>query len=179
MDEDELIAHLAVTSDLYWILDDRQQERLFTLGLEDFGGAEADRQLAYAHTHSLRGEEEETIESADKARTAFIEMLKVSPDDSQNHSLMGISLAYLGRKEEAISMGREGVILWETSRDQPHPYCPLQLVRIYILLGEHDQAIDLILSLLEQPFYITPAWLGVDPMFDPLRSNPRFQALAE
>lgn len=177
VDEVELVAHLAVTSDLFWVLDSRQQELLLGLGPEPFGGAEADRDLAFAHTHYIRGEREQSLEDAEKARAGYVEMLKVLPEDSQTNSFMGVALAYLGNREGAIVYGREGVRLWEENRDQPHPYCPLQLVRIHILLGEYEQALDLLEPLLEVPFYVTPAWLRIDPMYEPLRGNPRFQAL--
>ena len=60
-----------------------------------------------------------------------------------------------------------------------NPYATLQLVRIHILLGEYEPALDLLEPLLEVPFYLTPGWLSIDPMFDPLRGHPKFQDLIE
>ena len=52
-----------------------------------------------------------------------------------------------------------------------------QLVRIEIEIGEHEKAIDHLEQLLKIPYNLTPAWLKIDPNFDPLRKNPRFQKL--
>jgi hypothetical protein len=57
------------------------------------------------------------------------------------------------------------------------PYNQLQLVRIYVLNGEPELALDQLEPLLRIPYYISPGWLRVDPAFDPLRKNPRFQRL--
>ena len=48
---------------------------------------------------------------------------------------------------------------------------------MYILLVEYDKALDLLEPLLEQPYFLTPAWLKIDPTFDPLWKHPRFQKL--
>jgi hypothetical protein len=57
-------------------------------------------------------------------------------------------------------------------------YYQHQLVRIHILAGNHEKALDLLEPLLKRPSVLTPAWLRIDPNFDPLRSNPRFEKLA-
>jgi hypothetical protein len=33
--------------------------------------------------------------------------------------------------------------------------------------------------LLKQPYFLTPAWLKIDPNFDPIRNHPRFKKLVE
>jgi hypothetical protein len=57
------------------------------------------------------------------------------------------------------------------------PYVQLQLVRIHLLLGEPEAALDQLEPLLRVPFYLSPGWLRLDPTFDPVRQHPRFQRL--
>jgi len=49
--------------------------------------------------------------------------------------------------------------------------------RIYILVGEPEKALDQLEPLLKIPYWLSPAWLEIDPNFDPLWKNPRFQKL--
>jgi hypothetical protein len=53
-----------------------------------------------------------------------------------------------------------------------------QLVRIYLLVGEPDKAIDGLEKLTAGSYYISPAWLRIDPNFASLKGNPRFERLA-
>ena len=57
------------------------------------------------------------------------------------------------------------------------PYFQHQLVRIYMLVGEPEKALDQLEPLLKIPYFLSPGWLKIDPNFDPLRKNPRFQKL--
>jgi TolB-like protein/Flp pilus assembly protein TadD len=180
VDQTELVANLAVFQDLYWVLDDDWQQLLFRLGPELFGGDGGGRSLAFAHTHYLRGEWEQTRAHAEMARAEFAQTLTELPDEPEVNLLLGSALAYLGRKEEAITHGRRGLELSRDSRTgEPTPYCQLQVVRNYIILGETELALDFLEPILEVPHYLSPGWLSVDPLFDPLRDHPRFQALLE
>jgi serine/threonine-protein kinase len=53
------------------------------------------------------------------------------------------------------------------------------LAEIYVKCGNYDAAIDQIQTLLSVPSYMSVGLLRVDPIWDPIRSNPRFQRLLE
>jgi hypothetical protein len=56
-------------------------------------------------------------------------------------------------------------------------YFQHQLVRVYMLVGEPEKALDILEPLLKIPYYLSPGWLKIDPTFAPLRGNPRFERL--
>jgi len=87
-------------------------------------------------------------------------------------------MAYLGRREAAIREGERGVALMPVSKNASvGAYIQHQLVRIYLLVGEPEKALDHLEPLLRMPYYLSPGWLRIDPTFDPLRGNPRFERL--
>jgi hypothetical protein len=51
------------------------------------------------------------------------------------------------------------------------------LARIYLLVGQPEPALDQLEELLRIPYYLSPAWLSIDPTFAQLRGNPRFERL--
>jgi serine/threonine-protein kinase len=133
-----------------------------------------------ASTYRLQGDRARTRAYADSARPAFEARLRGAPADAQTHVFWGLALAYLGRKAEAIAEGEKAAALLPITRDTyTGPYIQHQLVRIYIEAGEPEKALDRLEPLLRIPYYLSPAWLRIDPTFDPLRSNPRFRQLVE
>ena len=134
--------------------------------------------ICLAQASALRGDAANVRTYAEESRKAFEEQLRASPNDAQRHVFLGLALAYLGRKEEAIREGLRGVALQPVAKDAyTGPYIQHQLVRIYMLVGEPEKALDQLEPLLKIPYFLTPGWLKIDPNFDPLRKNPRFQKL--
>jgi serine/threonine-protein kinase len=102
------------------------------------------------------------------------------PDDARVHSALGIVHACLGRKEEALREGKLGVELYPISRDAMHGPSQVEyLAQIYMLIGDHDAALDKVEYLLSIPDALYAPLLRIDPVWDPLRDHPRFQQLLE
>ncbi len=94
--------------------------------------------------------------------------------------LLGLAFAYLGRKADAVREGQRGVALSPIAENSLFgPYYQHQLARIYILVDEPEKALDQLEPLLRIPYYLSPGWLRIDPTFDPLRGNPRFERLVK
>jgi tetratricopeptide (TPR) repeat protein len=175
-----LLPYMATYQDLYWVLDDDQQRQVMKMGVGDFDGDPGNWGIVQAEISHLPGDPARTMAYADTALLAFEEQLRAAPDDAQRHAFVGLSLAYLGRKPDAVREGLRAVELAPVSRDAYiGPYLQLQLVRIYLLVGEPDKALDGLEAILGLPYYVSRAWLRVDPTFDPLRSNLRFRKLVE
>jgi eukaryotic-like serine/threonine-protein kinase len=178
IDDTTLLAFLVTYQDLYWVLDDAQLSRALQLSPDAFDQDRGVWGIVRAEMHHLQHEERRAAIYADSARLALEAQSRAAPEDAQRHALLGLALAYLGRKAEAIREGRRGVELLPISRDAfLGPYVQLQLVRIYLLTGEPALGLDELERLLRVPFYLSSGWLRVDPTFDPIRTEPGFQRL--
>ncbi len=185
VDPTELVAYVATSEDLVWVLDHDQQQLLLRLTPSAFDDNRATWGLVRAQTYWLRGDRAKARAYADSARLAVEQQLQAAPQtqspsnlEDNRHALLGLALAYLGQKAGAIREGQRGAAIMPISRDaEIGPYFQHQLVRIYLLVGEPEKALDQLEPLLKIPYYLSPGWLKIDPNFDPLRSNPRFQRL--
>ena len=175
LDQAGLVAYLSTYNDLYWILTQNQQTLLLTLPPSAFDNDRATWGLVMAQTYGLRGDQARTRAYADSARIAYEAQLKDAPDDPQLHALYGLALAYLGRNAQAVAEGRRGVT--GTINPNTLAYNQHQLARIFVLVGQPDQALDLLEELLKVPYLLSPGRLKIDPAFAPLRGNPRFEKL--
>jgi TolB-like protein/Tfp pilus assembly protein PilF len=173
-----LVAFMANYEDLGWALTEEQQQLLLRLTPDAFDADRSAWAICLAQGYALKRDQANIRLYAEEARKANEEQLRGAPNEAQRHAFLGLSLAYLGRKDEAIREGLRAVDLQPISKDAVNgPYARHQLARIYIVTGEQEKAIDQLEELMKVPYFVSPAWLKIDPNFDPLRQNPRFQKL--
>ncbi|PYP13270.1 MAG: hypothetical protein DMD56_01135 [Gemmatimonadetes bacterium] len=138
----------------------------------------APRTLLFAQVYGLMGRGALARVYYDSARSYVLGRVAQRPDDARLHTALGIALAGLGRKQEAIQEGERGVALLPVTKEAYQGYYRvLDLARIYVMVGEYDAAIGRLEYLLSIPGHLTTAWLRVDATWDPLRGQPRFQRL--
>jgi serine/threonine-protein kinase len=86
----------------------------------------------------------------------------------------------IDRPEEAARAGEYAVELMPISKDAIlGQQQAIELAKIYTRIGKFDNAINMIEELLSSPSEISVPLLRLDPVWDPLRDHPRFQALLE
>jgi TolB-like protein/Flp pilus assembly protein TadD len=130
--------------------------------------------------YALQGDEQRAQRSFEHAREISEQLLRDAPENAARHAQHGLILAGLGRKQEAIAEGKRAVELLPESQDAfDGPRCTASLAQIYALTGETDEAFPLIDHLLSVPNGLTIAVLKLDPIWDSLRKDPRFQALID
>ena len=122
--------------------------------------------------------------AAEKAFTAArLEMEKVvreQPDYAQALCTLGMIDAALGRKEDALREGRRAAELLPVTKDAMGGAELLTSVAtIYAWVGEKDLALKQLEELLRIPSWVCYGKLLLDPSWDPLRGDPRFEKLLE
>jgi serine/threonine protein kinase/Tfp pilus assembly protein PilF len=112
------------------------------------------------------------------ARAEMEKIVEEEPDYPQALSVLGMSDAALGRKEDALREARRAVELLPRERD---PLTNAELIKnlavVYAWTGEKEAALNELKALLQIPAPISYGQLRLHPYWDPLRGDPRFDKL--
>ena len=100
-------------------------------------------------------------------------------DFEYSDRLLGIAFAGLGRRDDAVREGKLGLELLAGRRDAILGFRLKDLAQIYVMVGEHDDAIGQLERLLSIPAFFSAGYLKADPAWNALRDHPRFVALLE
>src|SRR6184192_4123825 len=115
-----------------------------------------------------------------KAKSAIEEQLKRSPDAADTHVQLAKVLAHLNEKDSALAEAQHATELLPESKDAfGGPEITSGVAEVYAILGDKERAIEILDGLLNRPSSITLQVLNLNPIWDPLRNDPRFQALIE
>ena len=114
------------------------------------------------------------------ARIEIEKVMREQPDYAQALSVLGMSDAALGHREDAIREGRRAVELLSVTKDAMAGRAVLtNLAIIYAWTGERDFALKQLEDLLPNYGLLSYGQLRLHPFWDPLRGDPRFEKLVE
>ncbi|TMP95938.1 MAG: hypothetical protein E6L07_06450, partial [Verrucomicrobia bacterium] len=124
----------------------------------------------------LRGDEPAARAAFTKARREFEQIVHDQPDYAEALCALGVINAALGNKEEAIHEGQRAVELMPVSKSAIEgPLLMQYLAVIHAWTGEKDRAIERLSETAKLPGYLSYGHLRLNPIWDPLRGDPRFE----
>jgi TolB-like protein/tetratricopeptide (TPR) repeat protein len=134
--------------------------------------------LSRGQVQMLMGQGDLARRSYEAARLEFEQLVRRAPDEPGLHRRLGIAYAGLGRRADAVREAKLGCDPMPTTKcGMPHTWCLQDLALVYTMVGQPGEAIARLDDLLSRDGDFTPHLLRLDPTWDPLRSDPRFQAL--
>ena len=125
-----------------------------------------------------RGEVSLARDAFTRARKEIEGVISQQPDYAQALCVLGMIDAALGNKEDAIREGRRAVELLPVTKDSVDGAQLVQyLAMIYAWVGQKDLALEQLRIASSIPGYLSYGSLRLDPIWDPLRSDPRFEKI--
>ncbi len=162
------------------VFDKKYENALERLSLsQDLQGPFLPKILRIALIYENKGEKESAIKYYEEARKIYESQTQEVLEDYRRHWGLGIACAGLGLKKEAI---QEAENLEKSMSDVKDLFYNPQvkpLAYIYLLLGDHEKAIDQLEILLTKGDQWSVPFVKNDPTWEPLHDHPRFQKLIQ
>src|SRR2546430_14368792 len=113
-----------------------------------------------------------------ECREILAQRLVVKPEHARTIAVLAQVDAGLGQKDLAIREAQHAIDLMPVSKDIYDGALVLEgLAQVYAWSGDRDRAIELVQKLLTMPGYINYGRLKLNPLWSPLRGDPRFEKI--
>ncbi len=113
-----------------------------------------------------------------RARSAAEDALRQNPNAAKLRIQLAKALAHLGEKDAALAEAQRASELQPESKDAfEGPDITEGVAQVQTIVGENNRAIEILDGLLSRPSGVTVQTLKINPIWDPLRNDPGFQAL--
>jgi serine/threonine protein kinase/Tfp pilus assembly protein PilF len=145
-------------------------------------------QVMLALMQRLAGDMAGAKVTAKKTRNTFEQLYRDQPDSGSLAASLSKTYAAMEEKDSALKEAERAIMLLPRVKDAVDgPALEENLALIQTIFGEESRAISTLTQLLQTPYWglsysptpITLALLRLDPLWDPLRADPRFQKLCE
>jgi TolB-like protein/Flp pilus assembly protein TadD/predicted Ser/Thr protein kinase len=147
----------------------------------------AGNQIDLALIQRLAGDTAGAKATAEQARNTFEQLYRTEPNNAFVSAFLSQAYAVMGEKDLALRAAEQAMRNLPSAKDPvAGPSFEENMALIQAIFGETSRPIATLTRLLQTPFDSrfyptanTSALLGLDPFWDPLRSDPAFQKLCE
>src|SRR6478609_7600283 len=146
------------------------------------------KQVGLALAQRVAGDTAQSKADAEQASNTLESLKKDQPDNAFIAAALAVAYAMLDEKDSALNEAQRATTLLPSNKDRlSGPAFEENLALVEMMIGANSRAIATLTRLLQTPYGgwlysptpITRALLRLDPIWDPLRSEPAFQKLCE